>query len=182
LAIPHEPLVYAYIVQVAMASIPIIHCRITHRSLRDYGVRATRKLSTQGVSLSIGIGVCLSFISSTDTLTVGWFLLRCFLAPICEEFFFRGFLQTHSMERLRGGKKILKFHLSYGLMLTASIFGAVHLLDIFLLEMLVIDAIVNATVVMLLGLLIGYVYQETRSILTPILMHSCLNGFSLLPL
>lgn len=85
------------------------------------------------------------------------------------------------MERLRG-EKFLVFHLSHGLMLTASIFGAVHLLDILLLELLVTDAITNVTFAILLGLLIGYVYQETRSIMTPILMHSCLNGFSLLPL
>ena len=182
MVILRQTLVYAYIVQVSIASIPVIYSRVTHRDIRNYGLKATKKLLIQGVSLSIGIGVCLSLISSPDTLTVGRLFLSCFLAPICEEFFFRGFLQTHLMEKVRGGKKLLKFYLSYGLMLTASIFGAVHLLDIFLLELLIIDAIINATFVMLLGLLIGYIYQETRSILAPILMHSCLNGLSLLPL
>lgn len=182
MVIQHETLLYAYIVQVVIACIPVIFSRITHRDIRNYGFRTTKNLLIQGVSLSIGIGVFLSLISSPDTLTVGWFFLRCLLAPICEEFFFRGFLQTHLMERMSGGKRLLKFYLSYGLMLTASIFGAVHLLDVFLLELHVIDAIINAIFVTLLGLLIGYIYQETRSILTPILMHSCLNGLSLLPL
>jgi len=182
LVIPYETLVYAYIVQAVMVSIPIIYSSATHHDVRNYGLKATRKLLIHGVSLSMGVGVCLSLISSSETLTVGWFFLRCLLAPVCEEFFYRGFLQTLLMERVRGGKGFLKFNLSYGLVLTAFIFGAVHLLDIFLLELSVIDAIVNAVIVMLLGLLIGYIYQETLSILTPILMHSCLNGFSLLPL
>ena len=180
--IPHQTIVYASIVQVAVASIPIIYSRVAHRDLRDYGLKVTKKLLLQGVSLSIGIGTCLSLISSPASLTVGWVFFICFLAPVCEEFFFRGFLQTHLMGKVRGGKRLLKLNLSYGLMLTAFIFGAVHLLDIFLLDLSLLDAIISAMFAMLFGLLIGYIYQETRSILTPILMHSCLNGLPLLPL
>lgn len=178
----HQTLVYAYIVQVAIASIPIIYGKITHRDLRNYGLKGTKKLLIQGVSLSIGIGVCLSLISSPATLTVGFLFLTCLVAPVCEEFFFRGFVQTHLMEKVSGGKRLSKFYLSYGLMVTALIFGAVHFFDIFLLNLSFINAVINAMFAMLFGLLIGYVYQETRSILTPILMHSCLNGLSLLPL
>jgi len=60
--------------------------------------------------------------------------------------------------------------------------GAVHFLDIFLLDLSFVNAIVNTIFAMIFGLLIGYIYQETDSILRPILMHSCLNGLSLLPL
>jgi membrane protease YdiL (CAAX protease family) len=182
LVIPHQTLVYAYIVQLAMASIPIIYSRLTHRDLRNYGLKVAKKLLVQGVSLSIGIGICLSLISSPGTLTVGWFFLSCLLAPICEEFFFRGFLQTHLMEKVRAVKRLSKFHLSYGLMLATLIFGAVHFLDIFLLDLSFVDVIINAIFAMIFGLLMGYIYQETDSILTPILMHICLNGLSLLPL
>ena len=178
----HQTLIYAYSVQLALASIPIIYSKVARRDLRNYGLKATKKLLIQGVSLSIVIGVCLSLISSPVTLTVGWLFLSCLVAPVCEEFFFRGFVQTHLMEKVRGGKRLLKIYLSYGLIFTALIFGAVHLLDIFLLDLSLINAIVNAMFVVLFGLLIGYVYQETRSLLTPILMHSCLNGLSLLPL
>ena len=180
MTLSQERLLCAYILQVILASIPIIYSRFTHRHLRNYGLKATKQLLVQGVSLSVGIGVCLGLIGSPGTLTAEWFLLSCLLAPICEEFFFRGFLQTHAMESVRGGKKLLKFHLSYGLMFTALVFGAVHLLDVFLLDLSVAQAIINASIVMLLGLLIGYVYQETYSILTPIVMHSCLNGLSLI--
>ena len=181
MALSQQGLLCAYILQVVLASIPIIYSRFTHRHLRNYGLKATKQLLVQGVSLSVGIGVCLGLIGSPSTPTPEWFLLSCLLAPICEEFFFRGFLQTHAMQSVRGGKKLLKFHLSYGLILTALVFGAVHLLDIFLLNSPIIAAITNAIIVMLLGLLIGYIYQETLSILTPILMHGCLNGLSLLP-
>jgi len=180
LTLSQQGFLCAYILQVVIASVPIMYSRFTHRHLRNYGLKATKQLLVQGVSLSVGIGICLGLIGSPSTPTPEWLLLSCLLAPICEEFFFRGFLQTHAMESMRGGKKILKFHLSYGLILTALIFGAIHLLDVFLLDLSVIHAIINASIVMLLGLLIGYVYQETYSILTPIVMHSCLNGLSLI--
>ena len=67
-------------------------------------------------------------------------------------------------------------------MLTALIFGAFHLLDIFLFDASFTEVIINAILAIVFGLLIGYIYQETRSILTPVLMHGCLNGLSLLPL
>ena len=159
-----------------MASVPIIYSRITHRDLKNYGFKITKKLLIQAVSLSIGIGICLSFITSPVPLTIGWIFLLWFLAPIGEEFFFRGFVQTHLMEKLKGGKKFSKFYLSYGLMLTALIFGTIHLLNIFVLNLSLANAIIRAMFAMLFGLLIGYIYQETRSILGPILMHSCLNG------
>ena len=117
IAIPYEKLVYAYIVQITLAAIAIIYAKVTHRDLKNYGLRVTKKLLIQGVSLSIGIGICLSFISSTATITVRLLLLSCLVAPVCEEFFFRGFLQTHLMEKVRGGKRILKLYFSYGLML-----------------------------------------------------------------
>jgi len=105
------------------------------------------------------------------------------VAPVCEEFFFRGFLQTHLMARMKGGKRFLSFYFSYGLILTAFIFGAVHLSDIFLFDITLVNAIINAALAMLLGLVLGYIYQETRSILGPILMHVCLNGLPIaLPL
>ena len=179
---PYGKIVYAYIVQITLLAIPIIYAGITHRDLRDYGLSITKKLLVLGVGLSIVIGICLSLISSPVNLTVRLVLLSCFLAPICEEFFFRGFLQTHLMEKVRGGKRFLRFYLSYGLMLTALVFGAFHLLDIFLISGSFAEVIINAIFALVFGLLIGYFYQETRSILTPILMHGCLNGLSLLPL
>jgi membrane protease YdiL (CAAX protease family) len=182
MAVLYENFAYAYITQIALIAIPIIYARVTHRDLRNYGLKLTKKLLIQGVSLSIVIGICLSLISSPGTLTVGFILLSCLLAPVCEELFFRGFLQTHLMEKIKGGKRFFKFYLSYGLMLAALIFGAFHLLDVFLIDVSFAGVIINAVIAIVFGLLIGYIYQETRSILTPILMHICLNGLSLLPL
>jgi len=179
----YQTLLYAYVVQVVIALIPVLYSKATHRNLRDYGLRITRKLLVQGLTLSIGIGICLSLISSPISLTAGRILLICLVAPVCEEFFFRGFLQTHLMDIVKGRKRLFRFHFSYGLILTALIFGAVHLSDVFLLDLSFVNAIINAALAMLFGLLLGYVYQETRSILGPILMHVCLNGLPMvLPL
>jgi membrane protease YdiL (CAAX protease family) len=68
----------------------------------------------RGITLSIVIGTGLSFISSPVTLSVDLVLLICLFAPICEEFFFRGFLQTLLMEHVKGGKRFFKLHFSYG--------------------------------------------------------------------
>jgi len=128
----YQTLLYAYVVQVVIALIPVLYSKTTHRNLRDYGLRITRKLVVQGLTLSIGIGICLSLISSPIYLTAGRILLICLVASVCEEFFFRGFLQTHLMDIVKGGKRLFRFHFSYGLVLTALIFGAVHLSDVFL--------------------------------------------------
>jgi membrane protease YdiL (CAAX protease family) len=119
--------------------------------------------------------VGLSFISAPAPLTVSRVVLLGIAGPVCEEFFFRGFLQTNLMEKVRGEKKLLKLSLSYGLILTALIFGSVHILDIFLFDLSLTSGIINAAFATLLGLLLGYAYQETRSILGPVLMHCCLN-------
>jgi membrane protease YdiL (CAAX protease family) len=173
--------IYAYITEITMVFIPIIYSRVTHRNLRNYGLKATKKLLPQGIGLAIGIGMCLSLINSVS-FSIEWIFISCLSAPVCEEFFFRGFIQTLLMNKLKGGKRFLKFYLSYGLMLTVLIFGVSHLLNIFAFDISFIEASGNAGFAIFVGFLIGYFYQETRSILTPILMHSCLNGLSLLPL
>jgi len=171
-----------FVLQTALASVPLAYGILTHRDLRSYGLRLTSKLLTQGVSLSIVVGASLSLVSSHPQLTAEWLLLSLIVAPVCEELFFRGFLQTHLTEKVGGGRRLSRLYLSYGLILAALFFGLSHLSDIFLLGLTLTAAVINATFAALLGLLIGYVYQESHSLLTPILMHSCLNAFSsLLP-
>ena len=182
ISVLYEKLAYVYVAQIALMAIPIVYAKATRHDLRNYGLRVTTRLLLQGVVISIIIGTGLSFIASPVTLSVGLVLLICLVAPICEEFFFRGFLQTHLMEKVKGGKRFFRFYLSYGLMLAALIFGAFHLLYIFATDVSFSGVVTNAALAVVFGLLIGYIYQETRSILTPILMHICLNGLSLLPL
>jgi membrane protease YdiL (CAAX protease family) len=182
ISVLYEKSAYVYIAQAILLAIPIIYARVTRKDLRDYGLRVTRRLMLQGIGLSIIIGIGLSFISSPVTLSVGLVLLVCILAPVCEEFFFRGFLQTLLMENVKGGKRLLRLNFSYGLMLSALIFGVLHLLYISIPGTSLAGVVINAILAVVFGLLMGYIYQETRSILTPVLMHSLLNGLSLLPL
>lgn len=51
-----ETLLYAIIAEMVLALIPILHSRVTHHDLRDYGLKITRKLSVPGLTSSIGIG------------------------------------------------------------------------------------------------------------------------------
>jgi membrane protease YdiL (CAAX protease family) len=75
------------------------------------------------------------------------------------------------MEKLSGGKKPFGLYLSYGLILTALIFGFIHLLDFFLFNLTLISAIVNALFAILFGLLLGYIFQRSPPLSVPI---SCL--------
>lgn len=151
---------------------------LTRRDLRSYGLRVTSKLLVQGVSLSILVGASLSLVSSPLQHTADWLLLSLILAPVCEEFFFRGFLQTHLIEKVGAGRRFSRLYLGYGLILAALLFGLSHLSDMFLLGLTLTVAATGAMFAPLLGLVIWYVYQESGSLLTPILMHSCLNAFS----
>lgn len=171
-----DKLIYAFILEIIFFLISIVASRIMKSSLKKYGFRITKKLLVRGLTLSVVIGIFLGLISSPVSLSVEWVFLSIVLAPVCEEFFFRGFLQTNLMEWLTNKIKLLKIYLTHGLIVTAFIFGLFHLFDTFLLDMTLSSAFFNSLFAILLGILLGYVYQETRSVFTPILMHSCLNG------
>jgi membrane protease YdiL (CAAX protease family) len=170
--------------ELAMVFTPTIYVLLGQGNLRDYGLKFSQKLLPQGISLALGIGLCLSLVTSPQRpflLEWEWIVIGCLIAPICEEFFFRGFIQTILMNKINGGKRIWKAQLSYGLIISAFIFGAFHLTHYFMWDCSPLEAGGDAGFAVLAGLLLGYLYQQTGSILIPSLMHSCLNGSSLLP-
>ncbi len=87
---------------------------------------------------------------------VGLWLGAAALAPIAEELFFRGFLQTF-LVGIAGSR-----WLAIGM--TAIVFGLVHLSQP--------DTIVALTA---LGVLLGYAYEKTGSLVTPIMIHAAFN-------
>lgn len=78
------------------------------------------------------------------------------VAPIAEEFFFRGLLQTLLLRLVR--------RRWIAISLASLAFGAVHLQQPHAVAALVV-----------LGLLIGYAYERTGSLLPPILIHALFN-------
>lgn len=80
------------------------------------------------------------------------------IAPMIEEILFRGFLQP-ALKKLFGGR--------YAIVVTASLFAAVHM-DIFAFLQIFI-----------LGILLGYLYEKTQTLVASIFVHILHNSLTL---
>jgi membrane protease YdiL (CAAX protease family) len=94
------------------------------------------------------------------TALIGYAVLLAFVAPICEEFFFRGFMFGVLREKLG---------VAGGVLVTGLVFGAVHALG---------SPIETVGVLVVLGVLLCLLYQRTGSLLPCIALHALNNGIS----
>jgi len=90
------------------------------------------------------------------------------LAPVGEELFFRGILQT-SIKKLIPPRHGSMQHRWLAVTFTALLFGAMHATMPHHIPALIA-----------LGFILGYLYEKTGSIVTPIIVHILFNGKSLL--
>lgn len=94
--------------------------------------------------------------------TGGWAILTTVvLAPIMEETLFRGLIQ---------GSISTKYGPTAGILISALIFGLIHGIP---------QQVVNA---FFIGIILGYIYYRTNSLLTVIILHFLNNGIALLQL
>lgn len=94
--------------------------------------------------------------------TGGWaILMTVVLAPIMEETLFRGLIQGAITER-DGATR--------GILLSALLFGVIHFIP---------QQVINA---FLVGIILGYIYFRTRSLITVMLLHALNNGVAYLSL
>lgn len=94
--------------------------------------------------------------------TGGWAILTTVvLAPIMEETLFRGLIQGSIAE---------KYGPTAGIFLSALIFGLIHGIP---------QQVVNA---FFIGIILGYIYYRTKSLLTVIILHFLNNGIAFLQL
>lgn len=94
--------------------------------------------------------------------TGGWAILTTVvLAPIMEEVLFRGLIQ---------GSISTKYGATAGILLSALIFGLIHGIP---------QQVVNA---FFIGIILGYIYYRTKSLLTVIILHLLNNGIAYLQL
>ncbi|MGC8560463.1 MAG: CPBP family intramembrane glutamic endopeptidase [Phycisphaerae bacterium] len=105
-------------------------------------------------------------------------VMICIIAPIAEELFFRGLLQTliirtiavvrrrdTDAEHVRGGERLA------GILIAAAIFAAVHL-------SVTADAWSWLPALFLLGIALGYAYERTGKLWADITIHSLFNAFA----
>lgn len=135
-------------------------------------------------SLLWGIGFALltlikTLLSPLSALTpinlTGSLLLEWGYIPIVEEIFFRGLIQTFLLERLEGEVVFHAWKIHKGTLWAAILYSGWHFINFVIFGGLFFTLIL-LVMVFLLGLVQGYIYQQSRSLVGPMLIHSLLNG------
>jgi membrane protease YdiL (CAAX protease family) len=106
---------------------------------------------------------------------IQWILLVYVLLPaLCEEIFMRGLIQTEC-DFLRGSLNIRSISLSSPVLVSAFLFGAMHLFPLGSKEYL------NFLFTFLLGLIAGYYKEKSGSLFPAIIAHASYNFLGFLP-
>ncbi len=92
----------------------------------------------------------------STALVVSLWIGAAVIAPLAEEFFFRGFVQTFLVTALGSPTKAI--------FVTAGVFASIHFPQ---------PQAVPA--LFLLAVLLGYAYEKTGSIMVPVIIHACFN-------
>ena len=114
----------------------------------------------------------LDFITVLGNLGFQWIIVG-----LSEETMFRGLIQTYLMNNLEGYVDLAGNRLHIGTIIAAIFWGGFHIINV--LNMPLSSAILTVLITTPIGLLMGYAFQRTRSILTTILVHNTLFGVPL---
>ncbi|KAF8380816.1 hypothetical protein HHK36_028310 [Tetracentron sinense] len=96
----------------------------------------------------------LPLVGASNISTASLIGILVFLAPLCEETLYRGFLMTSLT-------KWLPVHVS--VIISAAVFTLAH------------QSPGKSVEIFIFGLVLGLVYAQTRNLLAPIIMHACWN-------
>ena len=105
-------------------------------------------------------------------LTFQWIVVG-----LSEETMFRGLIQTYLMRNLEGRVRFHGHDLHMGTVVGAVIWGLFHFINILIMPLGPVLLTVALTIVA--GLLMGYAYQETGSLLTTMIVHNTMFGLPL---
>ena len=106
---------------------------------------------------------------------VGNMTFQWIIVGVSEETMFRGLIQTYLMKKLEGYVQIAGQEFHIGTVIAAIFWGGFHFINI-LAGMSIDTAFFLVLLTTAVGLLMGYVYQKTRSLLTTIIMHNTIFG------
>ena len=117
---------------------------------------------------------------------VGMMLFSSIFVGIAEETGFRGLIQTYLMNRLSGSVKLFRWNFHIGCIIAAILFGLLHLVNLMRGSLLnghvvpiVLMQVISGSI---FGLIAGYIYQETKSLAGPVVIHNLFDGLSMLSL
>lgn len=143
-----------------------------------------------GVGVLFGLFMSLEYISQvinnapldipqpvTATSVSGTMAFQWIVVGLSEETMFRGLIQTYLMNNLDGYVKILGHDLHIGTIIGAIFWGLFHFINILVMPFKPVLFFVILTTG--IGLLMGYAYQRTGSLLTTIIVHNTIFGVPL---
>jgi membrane protease YdiL (CAAX protease family) len=113
----------------------------------------------------------------TPVNVFGYMSFQWIIVGLSEETMFRGLIQTYLMENLEGYVNIASHELHIGTVITALFWGGFHIINV--LTMSLNSALLTVLITTPIGLLLGYAYQRTGSIMTTILIHNTIFGVPL---
>jgi len=108
---------------------------------------------------------------------LGYLGFQWIVVGLSEETMFRGLIQTYLMENLEGIIDIAGHGVHVGTLVGALFWGGFHFINV--LNMPLSSALLTVLITTPIGLLLGYAYQRTGSLLTTILVHNTLFGVPL---
>lgn len=114
----------------------------------------------------------------TPVNIIGYMTFQWIIVGVSEETMFRGLIQTYLMKNLDGDVEIAGRGFHVGTVIGAIFWGGFHFINI-LVGMPINAVLLTVLLTTAAGLLMGYVYQETRSLLTTIIVHNTLFGVPL---
>jgi membrane protease YdiL (CAAX protease family) len=149
----------------------------THRKMFYLGVICGLVISLRYVSqivkgIPVGVPRPVTTVSFLGNMFFQWVLVG-----LSEETMFRGLIQTYLMEKLKGSLLISGHQLHIGTIIAAVIWGIFHFINILVMPLAPVVFYVVFTI--FAGLLMGYAYQETGSLLTTVIVHNTLFGIPL---
>ena len=134
-------------------------------ALLDYSLEAvTGNVETQAIYSRTVIDV-------VGMLSFQWIFVGIFEEPLA-----RGLVQTRLMSELRGILKILRWNFHVGTIVAGVLFGVGHIVPFIFFGQPWLFLGIEVIFATLFGLLAGYIYQETRSLAGPIVMHNIVDG------
>ncbi len=107
---------------------------------------------------------------------LGMMSFQWIFVGIFEETITRGLVQIHLMNELTGSVYILNWYFHIGTVITAFIFGVGHIGPHIFFRRSWVSLLPHLIFDTLYGFCSGYIYQETKSLVGPILMHNIVDG------
>jgi membrane protease YdiL (CAAX protease family) len=150
---------------------------LTHRRVLAIGLGFGLLMSIKYIPQIVRAGSVEIPTPVTKVDIVGRMALQWVVVGISEETMFRGLIQTYLMNNLEGYVRIVGHRLHIGTVLGAVFWGVFHFLNVLIMPLGPVVFLVFLTTA--IGLIMGYAYQRTGSLLTTIIMHSTIFGVPL---